>query len=85
MRCFFFLLLFAHVITVNNRYDFYRLNINQYGVLTIKGALPEDAGNYTCLATNEAGTASQSASLTFSGKSSLRSCSWLIPPKTLFP
>ncbi|TWW61140.1 Hemicentin-1 [Takifugu flavidus] len=43
-----------------------RLNINHYGVLTIKGALPEDAGNYTCLATNEAGVASQSVSLTFS-------------------
>ncbi|CAB1456761.1 unnamed protein product [Pleuronectes platessa] len=42
-----------------------RLSINQYGVLTIGGALPEDAGNYTCLATNEVGTASQSVSLTF--------------------
>uniref|UniRef100_A0A3Q3L4X2 Uncharacterized protein n=1 Tax=Mastacembelus armatus TaxID=205130 RepID=A0A3Q3L4X2_9TELE len=42
-----------------------RLSLNQYGVLTIKGALPEDAGNYTCLATNEAGTASQSVSLTY--------------------
>ncbi|XP_029960009.1 hemicentin-1 [Salarias fasciatus] len=43
-----------------------RLSLNQHGVLTIRGALPEDAGNYTCLATNEAGTASQSASLTYS-------------------
>ncbi|KAM3610982.1 uncharacterized protein V6R79_011806 [Siganus canaliculatus] len=42
-----------------------RLNLNQHGVLTIRGALPEDAGNYTCLATNEAGAASQSVSLTF--------------------
>uniref|UniRef100_A0A8C4IV11 Hemicentin-2 n=1 Tax=Dicentrarchus labrax TaxID=13489 RepID=A0A8C4IV11_DICLA len=42
-----------------------RLSLNQYGVLTIRGALPEDAGNYTCLATNEGGTASQSVSLTF--------------------
>ncbi|XP_054466068.1 hemicentin-1 [Anoplopoma fimbria] len=42
-----------------------RLSQDQHGVLTIRGALPEDAGDYTCLATNEAGTASQSVSLTF--------------------
>ncbi|XP_074526683.1 hemicentin-1 [Halichoeres trimaculatus] len=45
-----------------------RLSLSQYGVLTIKEALPEDAGNYTCLATNEAGTASKSVSLTFAEK-----------------
>ncbi|KAM6944598.1 hemicentin-1 [Lycodopsis pacificus] len=42
-----------------------RLSQDLHGVLTIRGALPEDAGDYTCLATNEAGTASQSVSLTF--------------------
>ncbi|XP_028269954.1 hemicentin-1 isoform X2 [Parambassis ranga] len=42
-----------------------RLSMDQHGVLIIRGALPEDAGNYTCQATNEAGTASQSASLTY--------------------
>ncbi|KAM4616042.1 hemicentin-1 [Polymixia lowei] len=42
-----------------------RLRLNQHGLLTISGALPEDAGNYTCLATNEAGTASKSASLIY--------------------
>ncbi|XP_041856289.1 hemicentin-1 [Melanotaenia boesemani] len=42
-----------------------RLSLNQQGVLTIRGALPEDAGNYTCLATNEAGAASQSVLLTY--------------------
>uniref|UniRef100_M3ZDA5 Cell adhesion molecule-related/down-regulated by oncogenes n=1 Tax=Xiphophorus maculatus TaxID=8083 RepID=M3ZDA5_XIPMA len=38
---------------------------DQPGVLTIRGTLPEDAGDYTCQATNEAGSASQSASLTY--------------------
>ncbi|XP_013862624.1 hemicentin-1 isoform X1 [Austrofundulus limnaeus] len=42
-----------------------RLDLNQHGVLIIRGALPEDSGNYTCLATNEAGSASQSVSLTY--------------------
>lgn len=53
---------------------FRRLDLRQFGVLTIRGAQPEDAGNYTCLATNEAGTASQSVSLTFAGESN----SWLL-------
>uniref|UniRef100_A0A3B3DLS4 Uncharacterized protein n=1 Tax=Oryzias melastigma TaxID=30732 RepID=A0A3B3DLS4_ORYME len=38
---------------------------NRPGVLTIRGALPGDAGNYTCSATNDAGTASQSVALTY--------------------
>ncbi|XP_067377843.1 hemicentin-1 isoform X1 [Channa argus] len=42
-----------------------RLSLNQNGALTIRGALPEDAGNYTCLATSEAGTASQSVLLSY--------------------
>lgn len=54
--------------------QFCRLDLHQFGVLTIRGAQPEDAGNYTCLATNEAGTASQSVSLTFAGESN----SWLL-------
>ncbi|KAJ3604124.1 hypothetical protein NHX12_028865 [Muraenolepis orangiensis] len=43
-----------------------RLHLSQNGLLTIGGAVPEDAGNYTCLATNQAGTASKSVSLTYS-------------------
>uniref|UniRef100_A0A665WWJ3 Hemicentin 2 n=1 Tax=Echeneis naucrates TaxID=173247 RepID=A0A665WWJ3_ECHNA len=39
--------------------------LSHNGVLFIRRALAEDAGNYTCLATNEAGTASKSVSLTF--------------------
>ncbi|XP_034025662.1 LOW QUALITY PROTEIN: hemicentin-1 [Thalassophryne amazonica] len=42
-----------------------RFSVNKDGVLTIRGALPEDAGNYTCVARNEAGMASQSVSLTY--------------------
>ncbi|XP_077377558.1 hemicentin-1 [Festucalex cinctus] len=42
-----------------------RLRLHQKGVLTITGAIPEDAGNYTCLASNVAGTASQSVLLTY--------------------
>ncbi|KAK7933456.1 hypothetical protein WMY93_004352 [Mugilogobius chulae] len=42
-----------------------RLNINRNGVLTIRGALPEDAGNYSCVATNEAGSSSHSVLLVY--------------------
>uniref|UniRef100_A0A3B3X3L6 Ig-like domain-containing protein n=1 Tax=Poecilia mexicana TaxID=48701 RepID=A0A3B3X3L6_9TELE len=42
-----------------------RFSVNRAGVLTIRGALPEDAGDYTCQATNEAGSVTQSASLTY--------------------
>ncbi|XP_051950032.1 hemicentin-1 [Xyrauchen texanus] len=42
-----------------------RISISESGTLTIRGAVPEDAGNYTCLATNEAGTASQSVTLSY--------------------
>ncbi|XP_007565210.1 hemicentin-1 [Poecilia formosa] len=42
-----------------------RFSVNRAGVLTIRGALPEDAGDYTCQATNEAGSITQSASLTY--------------------
>lgn len=65
----------AHVITMSPKnMRFHRLSLNQFGVLAIRGAQPEDAGNYTCLATNEAGTSSQSVSLTFAGESN----SWLL-------
>lgn len=43
------------------------MSISESGMLTIRGAVPEDAGNYTCLATNEAGTASQSVTVSYAG------------------
>ena len=42
--------------------------ISKHGGLTIRDALPEDAGYYTCLATNEAGTAKQTVSLNYAGR-----------------
>ncbi|XP_012721740.2 hemicentin-1 [Fundulus heteroclitus] len=42
-----------------------RFSVSKDGVLSIRAALPEDAGDYICLATNEAGSASQTASLTY--------------------
>ncbi|XP_076126836.1 hemicentin-1 [Alosa pseudoharengus] len=46
----------------------HRMTVSERGTLTIRHAIAEDAGNYTCLATNEAGTASQSTYLTFAEK-----------------
>ncbi|XP_073692711.1 hemicentin-1 [Garra rufa] len=43
----------------------HRMSISESGTLVIRGAAPEDAGNYTCLATNEAGTASQSVTISY--------------------
>ncbi|XP_037392153.1 hemicentin-2 isoform X1 [Pygocentrus nattereri] len=45
--------------------DHHRMTIAQSGTLTIREAVPEDAGNYTCSASNEAGTASQSTTLSY--------------------
>uniref|UniRef100_A0A3Q2GH42 Hemicentin-1 n=1 Tax=Cyprinodon variegatus TaxID=28743 RepID=A0A3Q2GH42_CYPVA len=42
-----------------------QFRVNKDGLLTIRGAVPEDAGDYICRATNEAGSASQTASLTY--------------------
>ncbi|XP_001920501.5 hemicentin-1 [Danio rerio] len=43
----------------------HRMSISESGMLTIRGAAPEDSGNYTCLATNEVGTASQSVNVNY--------------------
>nr|XP_046206515.1 hemicentin-1-like [Oncorhynchus gorbuscha] len=48
-----------------------RMSISNHGDLTIRDALPEDAGNYTCLATNEAGTATQTVSLNYAEEPSI--------------
>ncbi|KAJ8379625.1 hypothetical protein SKAU_G00004030 [Synaphobranchus kaupii] len=42
-----------------------RVSISKHGTLTIRDTSPEDAGNYTCLASNEAGTATQTAALIY--------------------
>ncbi|KAL2092655.1 hypothetical protein ACEWY4_012453 [Coilia grayii] len=46
----------------------YRMGVSEHGTLTIRHAAAEDSGNYTCIATNDAGTASQSSYLTFAEK-----------------
>ncbi|XP_030621020.1 hemicentin-1 [Chanos chanos] len=43
----------------------HRMTISESGTLTIRNAVLEDAGNYTCLAMNEAGTATQSVFLSY--------------------
>uniref|UniRef100_A0AAY5L311 Hemicentin 2 n=1 Tax=Esox lucius TaxID=8010 RepID=A0AAY5L311_ESOLU len=48
-----------------------RITISKHGHLTIREALREDAGNYTCLATNEAGTAKQTVSLNYAEEPSI--------------
>ncbi|XP_038853583.1 hemicentin-1-like [Salvelinus namaycush] len=48
-----------------------RMAISKHGSLTIRDALPEDAGNYTCLATNKAGTAKQTVSLNYAEEPSI--------------
>ncbi|XP_035392059.1 hemicentin-1 [Electrophorus electricus] len=42
-----------------------RTTVTQTGTLVIRDAAPEDAGNYTCRAANDVGTAAQSAVLTY--------------------
>ncbi|XP_072563615.1 hemicentin-1 [Paramormyrops kingsleyae] len=48
-----------------------RVSISKHGTLTIRAALPEDAGNYTCLASNEAGTANQTVTLSYEERPSI--------------
>uniref|UniRef100_A0A8B9JKN2 Cell adhesion molecule-related/down-regulated by oncogenes n=1 Tax=Astyanax mexicanus TaxID=7994 RepID=A0A8B9JKN2_ASTMX len=43
----------------------HRMTVTQTGTLTIKDTQPEDAGDYRCTATNEAGTDSQSVTLSY--------------------
>ncbi|XP_028851746.1 hemicentin-1 isoform X2 [Denticeps clupeoides] len=55
-------------IFLTNRH---RMTITEHGTLIIRQAVPGDAGNYTCLATNEAGTTSKYATLSFSERPSV--------------
>ncbi|KAL0979469.1 hypothetical protein UPYG_G00185480 [Umbra pygmaea] len=49
-----------------------RMSMSKHGGLTIRDAHPEDAGNYTCLATNEAGSAKQTVFLNYAEEPHIR-------------
>lgn len=44
-----------------------RTHVDAQGTLVIRGVAPEDAGNYSCLAANEAGMAQETVTLFYSG------------------
>ncbi|KAJ7994163.1 hypothetical protein DPEC_G00263060 [Dallia pectoralis] len=48
-----------------------RITVSKQGGLTIRHALPEDSGNYTCTATSEAGTAKQTVFLNYAEEPSV--------------
>ncbi|XP_069039515.1 hemicentin-1 isoform X2 [Lepisosteus oculatus] len=43
----------------------HRVSVSPHGTLTIREAVPEDAGSYTCLASNEAGSDTQTVTLSY--------------------
>lgn len=53
------------------------------GTLIIQGVAPEDAGNYSCEATNEVGTDEETVTLYYTGTWARASQGTLFPPSFL--
>lgn len=57
-----------------------RIHVDAQGTLIIQGVAPEDAGNYSCQATNEVGTDEETVTLYYTGTWAIASQGTLFPP-----
>lgn len=57
-----------------------RIHVDARGTLVIQGVAPEDAGNYSCRATNEVGTDEETVTLYYTGTWTTASLDTLLPP-----